>query len=281
MVESAHEQSVNSVVSEDGTRISYLTTGSGPDVIVVPGVLSVARGYGRFAEALGTGFTVHTIERRGRGESGPQRADHGVEADCADLRAVQDKTGAGLVVGHSYGGFVTLEAARRNSGLRKVAVYEPGLSVNGSMPTGWMGAYEKYLAQGKPFDAFVEFVRELGPESARRIPRWMFRRMMPLFMNAPERDVVIAQLPQNLVEHRQYVRYDSTHEHYSEIGAEVLLIDGGRDRRAWTASDQELLASVIPQCERATIPDLDHFGIDKGDPERVAGIVREFFLRGL
>lgn len=279
MVDFDAAPSTDSVVSGDGTRIVYLSRGSGPGVIVIPGVLALASGYERFAQALATAFTVHTIERRGHGESGPQRAGHGVEDDCADVRALQDKTGAAFLVGHSYGGFVALEAARKNSGVAKVAVYEPGLSVNGSMPLGWMDAYEKYLAQGKPLEAFIEFLREIGPDAVRKTPRWMFRRMMPIMMKAPEKDEVIAQLPQNLVEHRQYRRFDSTHRNYAEITAEVLLVDGDRDRRAWTTSDQELLASVIPDCERATVPGLDHFGIDKGDPDRVAGVIGEFLSR--
>ncbi|MFJ9367087.1 alpha/beta fold hydrolase [Nocardia sp. NPDC101769] len=279
MAEWEGERTTDAVVSADGTRIAYVTEGTGPGVIVVPGLLSLAHGYSGFADALATAFTVHTIERRGRGDSGPQRPGHGVEDDCADVRALQGKTGAAFLVGHSYGGFVALEAARNDPGIRKVAVYEPGLSVRGSMPADWMGPYEKYLAQGKPLDAFVEFIRAIGPDSARKVPRWMFRRMMPMFMDAPEMDMVIGQLAQNLTEHRQYVRFDGTYRHYAEITAEVLLLEGDRDRRAWTASDQELLASVIPHCERVTVPGLDHFGIDKGDPDRVAGLVGEFLSR--
>ncbi|WP_433666142.1 alpha/beta fold hydrolase [Nocardia sp. CA-136227] len=279
MVDFDAEPSVDSVVSEDGTRITYLSRGSGPAVIVIPGVLALASGYERFATALAGAFTVHTIERRGHGESGPQRPGHGVEDDCADVRALQDKTGAAFLVGHSYGGFVALEAARKNTGIAKVAVYEPGLSVNGSMPLGWMDAYEKYLSQDKPLEAFIEFLRAIGPDAVRKTPRWMFRRMMPIMMKAPEKDEVIAQLPQNLVEHRQYERFDSTYRNYAEISAEVLLVYGDRDRRAWTASDEELLASVIPHNERVTVPGLDHFGIDKGAPDRVAGVIGEFLSR--
>jgi pimeloyl-ACP methyl ester carboxylesterase len=59
------------VLSKDGTKIGYLSVGSGPSVLVVPGVLSMAADYAAFARALSEHFTVHTIERRGRGESGP------------------------------------------------------------------------------------------------------------------------------------------------------------------------------------------------------------------
>ena len=46
--------------------------GTGPAILVIPGVLSMASDYAAFARALSEHLTVHTIERRGRGESGPQ-----------------------------------------------------------------------------------------------------------------------------------------------------------------------------------------------------------------
>ncbi|MFC9994901.1 alpha/beta fold hydrolase [Nocardia sp. NPDC127526] len=273
------EQSSDSVISADGTRIAYLTIGHGPAVIIVPGALSLASGFTRFAHALGTAFTVHTMERRGRGDSGPQGADYTIADDIADVKALQDKTGAAFLVGHSYGGLVALEFARANPSCRKLALYEPGVSVAGSMPTGWMDPYEKHLNQNKPFDAFVEFVRDMGPEGMRKIPRWMFRRALPLFMKAPEKEMVIAQLGANLREHREIARLNDTYPHYQEITAEVLLMDGDKDRRPETDADHTALAAVIPHCERITVPGLDHFGIDKNAPERVAGLIGEFFSR--
>lgn len=273
------DQVTETVTSSDGTRISYLSVGQGPSVLVVPGVLSVASGFARFAGALSTGFTVHTIERRGRGASGPQGADYSIAQDCADIQAVQDKTGADLLVGHSYGGLIALEFARGNSSIRKLALYEPGVSIAGDVPSGWMPAYEKFLAQNKPFDAFVEFVREMGPDSMRRIPRWMFRRMMPMFMKAPEMQIVVGQLAENLREQREIVRLNDTYRNYAEVTAETLLMDGDKDRHERTDPDHALLAATLPHCERHTVPGADHFGIDKSAPERVAGIVGEFFSR--
>ena len=54
------------VLSKDGTRISYLSAGGGPSVLVIPGVLSMAADYAAFARALAERFTVRThfgIER--------------------------------------------------------------------------------------------------------------------------------------------------------------------------------------------------------------------------
>jgi hypothetical protein len=89
----------HSVRSKDGTTISYLSIGGGPSVLVLPGVLSMAADYAAFARALSEHFTVHTIERRGRGESGPQRDDYSIVKECEDVLALQAETGASFLVG--------------------------------------------------------------------------------------------------------------------------------------------------------------------------------------
>jgi pimeloyl-ACP methyl ester carboxylesterase len=66
------------VLSRDRTRIGYLSVGTGPSVLVIPGVLSMAADYAAFARALSEHFAVHTMERRGRGESGPQGDDYSI-----------------------------------------------------------------------------------------------------------------------------------------------------------------------------------------------------------
>jgi pimeloyl-ACP methyl ester carboxylesterase len=114
------------VRSRDGTTISYQTVGQGPAVIVIPGAMSTADDYAAFADALAETFTVHTIERRGRGLSGPQGDHYGIGTECEDVAAVREQTEARYLVGHSYGGLVALETARNNTALTKLAVYEPG-----------------------------------------------------------------------------------------------------------------------------------------------------------
>jgi pimeloyl-ACP methyl ester carboxylesterase len=73
--------------------------------------------------------------------------------ECEDVLALQAATGASFLVGHSYGGLVALEVARNNKAFNKIAVYEPGVSIDGSMPTGWMPGYEKKLAEKRNVDA--------------------------------------------------------------------------------------------------------------------------------
>jgi pimeloyl-ACP methyl ester carboxylesterase len=112
----------STVHSADGTAINYRTTGAGAGLIIVPGALSDATDYAELADALAADFTVHTIERRGRGGSGPQGPDYGIETECADLAAVRKATGSRYVFGHSFGGLVALEAARRDADIAKLAL---------------------------------------------------------------------------------------------------------------------------------------------------------------
>ncbi|MFJ4427182.1 hypothetical protein [Streptomyces bobili] len=37
--------------------------------------------------------------------------------------------------GHSFGGFLTLEAALAGSAFERIALYEPGVSIDGSIPS--------------------------------------------------------------------------------------------------------------------------------------------------
>jgi pimeloyl-ACP methyl ester carboxylesterase len=265
--------------SRDGTTISYRTVGHGPAVIVIPGAMSTADDYAAFADALGETFTVHTIERRGRGRSGPQGDHYGIGKECEDVAAVRDETGARYLVGHSYGGLVALEAARNNTALTKIAVYEPGVSVDGRISMAWVPRYRQRLAEGKDLDAFAEFSIATGPQRARKTPRWMMRLVLLLMMRAERRQQLYRLLPANLLEHQEVARLDNTYRNYRKVSAPTLLMFGGRSGLTWVAPAIERLAEVLPASEPREFPRLDHFGPDQKGPREVAEAVKQYFLR--
>jgi pimeloyl-ACP methyl ester carboxylesterase len=269
----------HAVLSQDGAKISYLTMGSGPSVLVIPGALSMAADYAAFASALAEHFTVYIIERRGRGKSSPQGDDYSMIKEREDVFALQQKTGASLLVGHSFGGLVALEVARNNPSLTKLAVYEPGVSIDGSISMDWMPGYEKKLAEKKYLDAFVEFSLGVGPERARNTPPWLMKLLLPLFLSSHERNLMLGLLPENLREHHEVARLDSSYENYREIAADVLLMYGGKSNTAWVDLSMERLAVVLPRSETKEFPKLDHFGIDKKAPREVAKAVSAYFLK--
>ena len=270
---------IHTLRSRDGATISYLSTGSGPAVIVIPGALSMAVDYAAFAHALAERFTVHTIERRGRGLSSPQGDDYSIVKECEDVLALQQQTGAPLLVGHSFGGLVALEVARSNPALTKIAVYEPGVSIDGSIPMGWIPGYKQKLAEGKLLDAFVEFSLGTGPERARNTPPWLMKLMLPLFLSAHKRKQMFGLLQQSLREHQEVARLDSSYANYREIPAQVLLMYGGKSDSSWVNLSMERLAAVLPHSETKEFPKLDHFGIDQKAPQEVAGAVGDYFLK--
>jgi pimeloyl-ACP methyl ester carboxylesterase len=270
---------LNSARSLDGATISYLTVGSGPAALVIPGALSMAAGYHRFASALAKHFTVHIIERRGRGLSSPQGDDYGMRKEVEDVAAIQRQTGAALLVGHSYGGLIALEAARALPAITRVAVYEPGVSIDGSIPMGWMPGYQRKLAEQRRLDAFIEFSLGIGPDRARNTPPWLMKLMLPFFINAHERHTMLGLLPQNLREHQEVARLDSSYQRYREINADVLLMYGGKSGARWVNLAMERLPGVLARSATQAFPKLNHFGIDKQDPAAVAETVSAFFLR--
>ncbi|MFL5624739.1 MAG: alpha/beta fold hydrolase [Ktedonobacteraceae bacterium] len=267
------------VLSQDGAKISYLTIGSGSSVIVIPGALSMAADYTAFASALAEHFTVHIIERRGRGLSNPQGDDYSIIKEREDVLALQQKTGASFLVGHSFGGLVALEVARNNPSLTKLAVYEPGVSLDGSIPMDWMSGYEKKLAEKKYFDAFITFTLGLGPDRVRNTPPWLMKLLLPLFINSHERKKMLGLLSENLREHQEVARLDSSVENYREITADVLLMYGGKSQTRWVDLSMERLSAILPQSETKEFPKLDHFGIDKKAPREVAQAVSAYFLK--
>ncbi len=272
-------ETTHTVLSQDGAKISYLTMGSGPSVLVIPGALSMATDYAAFASALAEHFTVYTIERRGRGLSSPQGDDYSILKEREDVLALLQETGASLLVGHSFGGLVALEAARNNRALTKIAVYEPGVSIDGSIPMGWMACYKKKLAEKNYAGAFVEFLIGMGPERIRKIPHWYMKLLLPLIMSSHERKQMLGLLQENLCEHQEVARLDSSYEHYREIAAEVLLMYGGKSNTTWVDLAMERLAVVLPRSETKEFPKLDHFGIDKKAPREVARAVSAYFLK--
>ena len=274
------EGEFRTVISRDGTIVSFLSVGKGNGVIVLPGVLSMASDYAAFASALADKFSVHTLERRGRGRSGPQGDGYCIQKEIDDVLAVQRDTGAKFLVGHSYGGLIALEAARNNNIFTRIAVYEPGVSIDGSMPVYWMAGYEKKLAEKRNLDALVEFTLADAPARLAKLPAWMMKLMLRLFfIRYPNSRHMLKLLQQNLSEWREIVKLDGHYVDYREVSAPVLLLYGGRSDSRAVDLVIERLSAVIPHCETRVFPKLDHFGIERTAPKEVAKEIGMFFSR--
>jgi pimeloyl-ACP methyl ester carboxylesterase len=266
----------NTVAAQDGTPISYLTHGSGPGLVVIPGAARTARDYDRLAAALGERFTVHVIDRRGRGSSGPQGDGYSIESEIGDLEDVLRRTESACVFGHSYGGLVALQAARRSTRIRHLAVYEPAVSVDGSFDLSWVDGFARQVERRRPANAIATFFA-----SARllpgNLPRWMLVPLMrTMFLTADGRQMRDL-LPTMVREIREVERLDSDGAEYGAITAPTLLM-GGAESPGYLTGVLPRLSHVIPDARVAMLDGVGHNAPDMDDPETVAGLIAVEFL---
>lgn len=265
------------LISRDGTQLCREVYGQGSAVIVIPGALSLAADYGALATVLATTHTVHVLERRGHGQSRDRADGYSIDREVDDVAALLGDTGPAFVFGHSFGGLIALEAARALPGrIRKLAVFEPGVSIGGSIPTTWIPEYRRLLAAGRPREAFITFIRALGPEQARRAPRWLMRLTLPFILRGGEWRKMLTLLPSNAREHAEVGRLDETYRSYGAISTPVLLMHGAKDGHAPGRINQAL-SRVIPDARVQGFAELDHFAPQRGAPEQIAEALGTFF----
>jgi pimeloyl-ACP methyl ester carboxylesterase len=268
----------SAVKSSDGTAIAYASLGAGPGVIVVGGALRAGRDYLPLARELARTFTVHVVDRRGRGDSGPQGAGYSIDKERNDLLALQAATGASAVFGHSYGGLIALETGRQTDVFSDVVVYEPGVSVSGSLRVDWMPRYRALLEAGDTRGAFASMVRQSGfaPALLTNMPQWFLRSMLRIGIRGQQWQQVEPLLEPNLAEHDQVARLDDgTLERYRSIGARVLLLGGQQSPPFITTELFDGLTRTIPDSAVEILDGLDHTAPDTKAPGVVAERIRE------
>jgi pimeloyl-ACP methyl ester carboxylesterase len=271
------------VVSADGTRIGYQRLGTGtppraPSLIVVGGAMRTAQEYLPLARQLAQACTVYVVDRRGRGDSGPQGAEYGIEKECEDLLAIQAATGATAAFGHSFGGLVVLETAKRSDVFTRITVYEPGVSIAGSIPVGWMPRYRQLLEQGDERGAFAHFVRGSGhaPGPTALMPLWYLRAILRVVIRSRQWARMRPLLSANLAEHQQVLALDSTLGSYAAITAPTLLLAGAKSPAFTSTALLAALNAAIPNSSTRILDGLDHNAPDEKNPRLVAQAVLQF-----
>jgi pimeloyl-ACP methyl ester carboxylesterase len=158
---------MNSVTSEDGTRIAYDRSGEGPAVILVNGAL----GYRKFktmeqvAARLSEHCAVINYDRRGRGDSGPA-GPASVEREVEDLAALIDAVGDRATLwGYSSGSALALRAAAAGLPVEKLVLYEIPFKTD---PTAtfprddYAARLEPLIAADDRMGAAKHFLRNVG-----------------------------------------------------------------------------------------------------------------------
>jgi len=120
-------------VHANNIRQHYLRYGgSGPALVLVPGITSPAPTWGFVGERLSRHFDTYVLDVRGRGLSeASDTLDYGVDACAQDVRAFIEALGLRDVVllGHSMGARIALRAAARGGmPLARLLLVDPPVS---------------------------------------------------------------------------------------------------------------------------------------------------------
>ncbi|MFK0073404.1 alpha/beta fold hydrolase [Arthrobacter woluwensis] len=250
---------------------------SGPGVVVVIGSLVTAADYAKFAKALAEALKrpVHVLNRRGQGKSTPQTDSYSLEQDVEDLKAVLEHTGTRDLFGHSFGGALVLHAAR-SIPVDHLAVYDPAVSIDGSVQAPWIGEYEAARAAGETEKALAIVMRGLEPHGAlSRMPLHMLTLGNKLTATTGFGKEMREQLPNGVREIKAMIAADMSAEPFLELPLETLIMVGEKSP-AYFGVACGRLHEVLSGSAYSVIPGLGHDGVNRA-PARLIEPLAEFF----
>jgi pimeloyl-ACP methyl ester carboxylesterase len=160
------------VESDDGTTIACERTGDGQPLVLVHGGSGTRHTWDALVPHLTDDFRVVVPDRRGRGDSGDADG-YSLAREVEDVRAVVEAVdGEPILFGHSFGGLVSLEAARAG-GLAGTILYEPAVLVGEHRGDDLAARMDTLLDAGERREAMLEFFRGSGEvEDPERLPFW-------------------------------------------------------------------------------------------------------------
>jgi len=266
---------VDYFTSRDGTLIKYGMLGQGPGLIILAGGLQTAQDYLPLASHLADRYTVYATDSRGRNGSGPQGEDYSIQKEGEDAIALLERTQASFLFGHSYGGLIALNVARRYP-LTRIALYEPAVSINGSIPSKWLPAFERSLAREDYLGALVTMIQglQLGGKM-NFLPAPIFQWLAGSFMPKDELDAVFKVLPTVPKETREVLKLDSNGDPYADITTDTLLM-AGSESPAFLREAVHTLESILPHPQTVLFPSLDHSAPNEM-PEKLVPTLKDFF----
>lgn len=279
------------VTSKDGTKVGYRQMGSGTGIILMHGGANASQHFMKLGEFLSESFTVYIPDRRGRGLSGPFGENYSMEKEIEDLKAITKKTGAHYIFGLSSGALITLQAALKLPSIKKIALYEPPLDIDGSIMKilSFVPKFDKEIEEGKISDATVTMLKDFGiyfglPKWITSLPRSVLVRLFQMYYAIDARitkgdDVPFTVLVPDFHYDYELVReMQGKLETFKEVKAEVLLI-GGSESPQFLKNTFDALEKTLPNLKRIELHGLSHTGpLVPGDPEKVAGKLKLFFI---
>ncbi len=262
---------MNTVQSQDGTRIAFEQTGDGPPLVLVDGALCY-RDSGPMrplAKELAPHFGVVVYDRRGRGESADTKP-YAIEREIEDLEAIIERLGgSAYVFGISSGAALALEAARRNGAIKKLALYEAPFIVDDTrapIPSDFLDRLTASVAENRRADAVRMFMKLVG------VPGFFIAlmRFMPAW---PKLTGIAHTLPYDISIVKDFeVGKPLPPSRWQSATMPTLVADGSKSP-AWMRNAMRQLADVLPHATYRSLPRQTHMV----SPKVLAPTLKQFF----
>lgn len=256
--------------SADGTEIAFEQQGEGPPLILVGGAWNDRHSARPLAAELTGHFTVHTYDRRGRGDSG-FTPPYSVEREIEDLESVIAAAGGSAsLFGHSSGAALALETTARGVSVSRLAMYEPPYIVDDSrppLPSDYVEHLEELAAAGESREIFAYFMT-----AAVGMPSEMVEQMAgsPMVASMEPLAPTVAYDGRVMLQGSMYGQ-PLPSEWRDSVTVPTLVMDGGNSPE-WMHSSARALVGLLPDVCYRTLEGQDHAAA----PELVARELVEF-----
>jgi pimeloyl-ACP methyl ester carboxylesterase len=261
------------MIDDPAGRIDYAETGSGPTVVLVPGSCSTGAAWRPMMAQWGDRFRCVTTSLLGYGGTAERRTidDPSIDHETDALEAVIHRTGGPVhLVGHSYGGMVSLAAAvRKRVAISSLTIIETpaavllrecGEDVHYASFRRMTDAYFSAFERGEP-TAIAEMIDFYG--GAGTFASWPARL----------RDYAIETTHVNIIDWSSAFGYALSPSTLAAIDVPTLVLWGESSPPAVQRAN-ELLAECVDGAASLTIAGAAHFMIATHVAEVAAAIAR-------
>ncbi|MCY1140446.1 alpha/beta hydrolase [Actinoplanes sp. Pm04-4] len=240
--------------------------GEGRPILIVHGGMGNLDSWQRVASRLVGRFRVARMTRRQYRLDEPGGV--AMEQEVAAVREVAAALDHPVLVGHSSGAVLALEALVADPGLYSaVVLYEPPLVVDAPLGAEANVRARAALDAGKPGTAFAIFLREVAGMRSPMVALATFAmnrqggKIKPLVERQLDDNDAINALGRRL-------------EAYAKIAVPVLLLQGSRSPRH-LHDRLDALAAVLPQASRTVLAGQGHIA-ERTAPTRLAEAIATF-----
>lgn len=256
--------------SADGTSVQAYDEGTGPVVLVLHPGLDDGSSWRKVAARLaGTSRMLRVHRRQYRLDVAGLPCT--IAQEVADVLAVVHAVGAPvLIVGHSSGGIVALEALVASpSSFTAAVLYEPPVVLDEPLGGVALERASAALAAGRPGRAFAIFMRHVV-----RLPGWVSWLVGAVVAVVPRYRRLV---PGQIADNRAIDELGNRLTAYAAIATPTVLLSGDRSP-AHLIARIDALAAALPNAERVTLPGRDHSAHLKA-PDEVARVIADVMRR--